>query len=297
MGSFQTRDENHVSCFSRCTPYTWATTEALYLLLLIALSPWNVFFFFLLLLIFTHSGWLPYIFDNLCESIDLIDCLHAQWCLSLCESMDYSCEAPPSKGFPRHCLILVCGRRFLPKSVCFGFWNSQGVLQHKTTLSFLWRYWLRLGAACWCFKVKCPLQHYSPRNLDSVHPCLSWLPDHTGWKLASLSPQHSSSLLTSTHKRTIWNSRGGNLYSLKTKTVYMKSSRLKTVYFTKQSIQIYLHDVEQSQLWYFVVVAKSLTYVVITLCDPMDCSTPDSSDLHCFLEFAQIHVHWVSDAI
>ena len=62
----------------------------------------------------------------------------------------------------------------------------------------------------------------------------------------------------------------------------MKSSRLKTVYFTEQSIQIYLHDVEQSQLWYSVVVAKSLTYVVITLCDPMDCSTPDSSDLHCF---------------
>ena len=206
-----------------------------------------------------------------------------------------SCQAPPSKGFPRHCLILVCGRRFLPKSVCFGFWNSQGVLQHKTTLSFLWRYWLRLGAACWCFKVKCPLQHYSPRNLDSAS-----LPFLAAWPhrlKTCLSPQHSSSLLTSTHKRTIWNSRGGNLYSLKTKTVYMKSSRLKTVYFTKQSIQIYLHDVEQSQLWYFVVVAKSLTYVVITLCDPMDCSTPDSSDLHCLLEFAQIHVHWVSDAI
>lgn len=114
-----------------------------------------------------------------------------------------SCQAPPSKGFPRHCLLLVCGRSFLPESVCFGFWNSQGVLQCKTTLSFLWRYWLRLGVACWCFKVKCPLQHYSPRNLDSVHPCLSWLPDHTGWKLASLSLQHSSSLLTSTCKRII----------------------------------------------------------------------------------------------
>ena len=29
----------------------------------------------------------------------------------------------------------------------------------------------------------------------------------------------------------------------------------------------------------------------------MDCSTPGSSVLHCFLEFVQIHVHWVSDAI
>ena len=29
----------------------------------------------------------------------------------------------------------------------------------------------------------------------------------------------------------------------------------------------------------------------------MDCSTPDSSVLHYLLEFAQIYVHWVSDAI
>ena len=34
-----------------------------------------------------------------------------------------------------------------------------------------------------------------------------------------------------------------------------------------------------------------------TLCDPMDCSTPDFSVLHQLLELTQIHVHWVSDAI
>ena len=34
-----------------------------------------------------------------------------------------------------------------------------------------------------------------------------------------------------------------------------------------------------------------------TLCDPMDCSMPGSSVFHYFLEFAQIHVHWFSDAI
>ena len=34
-----------------------------------------------------------------------------------------------------------------------------------------------------------------------------------------------------------------------------------------------------------------------TLCDPMDFSTSGSSVLHCIPEFAQIHVHWVSDAI
>ena len=34
-----------------------------------------------------------------------------------------------------------------------------------------------------------------------------------------------------------------------------------------------------------------------TLCDPMNCSTPGFPVLHQFLEFAQTHGHWVSDAI
>ena len=34
-----------------------------------------------------------------------------------------------------------------------------------------------------------------------------------------------------------------------------------------------------------------------TLCDPMDCSTPDLPVLHHLLEFAQTHVRWVDDAI
>ena len=41
-----------------------------------------------------------------------------------------------------------------------------------------------------------------------------------------------------------------------------------------------------------VVVAQSLS-----LCDPMDCSMPGSSVLHCLLESTQIHVQRVSDAI
>ena len=40
-------------------------------------------------------------------------------------------------------------------------------------------------------------------------------------------------------------------------------------------------------------VAKSC----LTLCDPMDYSMPGFPVLHCFLEFAQTHVHWVNDAI
>ena len=35
----------------------------------------------------------------------------------------------------------------------------------------------------------------------------------------------------------------------------------------------------------------------LTLCDTMDCSMPGFPVLHYLLEFAQNHVHWVSDAI
>ena len=40
-----------------------------------------------------------------------------------------------------------------------------------------------------------------------------------------------------------------------------------------------------------------VTQSCLTLCDPMDCSTPDFPVLHYLLEFAQTHVHWVNDAI
>ena len=40
-------------------------------------------------------------------------------------------------------------------------------------------------------------------------------------------------------------------------------------------------------------VAKSC----LTLCDPMDCSTPGFPVLHYLPEFAQTHGHWVGDAI
>ena len=44
---------------------------------------------------------------------------------------------------------------------------------------------------------------------------------------------------------------------------------------------------------YYCSVAKSCP----TLCDPMDCSMPGFSALHCLLEFPLTHVHWVGDAI
>ena len=45
----------------------------------------------------------------------------------------------------------------------------------------------------------------------------------------------------------------------------------------------------------FVTVVQSL--LCLTLCDSMDCSMPSFPVLNCLLKFAQIHVHWVSEAI
>ena len=42
---------------------------------------------------------------------------------------------------------------------------------------------------------------------------------------------------------------------------------------------------------------EKVTQSCLTLCDPIDWSTPGFPVLHCLLEIAQIHVHWVKDAI
>ena len=44
-------------------------------------------------------------------------------------------------------------------------------------------------------------------------------------------------------------------------------------------------------------IISSVTQSCPTLCDLMDCSTPGFAVHHQLLELAQIHVHWVSDAI
>ena len=44
-----------------------------------------------------------------------------------------------------------------------------------------------------------------------------------------------------------------------------------------------------------IIIGQLLSHV--RLCNPMDCSMPDSPVLHYLPEFAQIHVHWLGDAI
>ena len=42
---------------------------------------------------------------------------------------------------------------------------------------------------------------------------------------------------------------------------------------------------------------SSVTQLCLTLCDPMECSTPGLPVHHQLTEFIQTHVHWVCDAI
>ena len=56
-----------------------------------------------------------------------------------------------------------------------------------------------------------------------------------------------------------------------------------------------------SMTWYHLYVSLFsgclVAQLCLTLCDPMDCSTPGFPVHHQFPDHAQTHVHWVSDAI
>ena len=54
---------------------------------------------------------------------------------------------------------------------------------------------------------------------------------------------------------------------------------------------------QQSSTWAPGPCCCSVAKSCPALCDFIDCSTPGLPVLHCLLEFAQTHVHWVSDAI
>ena len=76
---------------------------------------------------------------------------------------------------------------------------------------------------------------------------------------------------------------------------------LITVYWKHQldaSVWIFMCMVKSTHiylaiLWHVVVQSPSH----IWLCHPMDCSTPGLSVPHHLTEFAQVHVHWIGDAI
>ena len=67
-----------------------------------------------------------------------------------------------------------------------------------------------------------------------------------------------------------------------------------TLYWTINNLFIKYHI----KYWeFFSEQFSSITQLCPTLCDPKDCSTPGFPVHHQLPELAQIHVHWVSDAI
>ena len=51
------------------------------------------------------------------------------------------------------------------------------------------------------------------------------------------------------------------------------------------------------RFWQLYTVISSVAQSCLTLCDPMDCSTPGLPVHHQLPVFTQTHVHWVGDAI
>ena len=60
---------------------------------------------------------------------------------------------------------------------------------------------------------------------------------------------------------------------------------------------IILQTVSSIDLVIFSFSVSSVTQSCLTLCDPMDWSTPGLPVCHQLLEFTQTYVHWVGDAI
>ena len=75
----------------------------------------------------------------------------------------------------------------------------------------------------------------------------------------------------------------------KPRTVSLRSLQV-LIHFTLLEVEVFQYSVD---MLFLLFIHK----VILTLCDPMDCITPGSPVLHYLPEFAQIHAHWVGDAI
>ena len=106
-----------------------------------------------------------------------------------------------------------------------------------------------------------------------------------GWQIASLTQW---TWIWANSGRWWWTGKPGVLQS----TGLQKVEHNLATEHTQRRVQVTL---DRGQTW--IVVNCLVAQSCLTLCDPMDCSTPGFSSLHYLLEFTQGHVHWVSDAI
>ena len=77
--------------------------------------------------------------------------------------------------------------------------------------------------------------------------------------------------------------------------------RLRKILWEKFEVYIWLDELQQDELnpgvQFSSVHLSSVVQSCLTLCDPMDHSTPGPPVHHQLPEFTQTYVHWVGDAI
>ena len=76
----------------------------------------------------------------------------------------------------------------------------------------------------------------------------------------------------------------------------MTSEVKSTVARVKECVYFYLKYKNFQIMWLICKSSQFITESCPTLCDPMDCSTPDLPVHQQLPEFTQTHVHWVGDA-
>ena len=81
------------------------------------------------------------------------------------------------------------------------------------------------------------------------------------------------------------------------KRIWLLVFERKTEYMTWNLIDSVRKRKEWEENVHGRIQFNSVTQLCPTLCDAMDCSRPGFPVLYYLLEFAQTHVHWISDAI
>ena len=100
-------------------------------------------------------------------------------------------------------------------------------------------------------------------------------------------PSHSNLLL-----------QHGSLVAFRGESIAYNIYYLAPCFFSHNNIENFFpYQFIKSFLILHYSCISSVTQSCPTLCDPMDCSTPDLPVHHQLLEFTQTHVHWVGDAI
>ena len=116
-------------------------------------------------------------------------------------------------------------------------------------------------------------------NYVNIFPTLAWL---QGWAGAGF--QH------------------GFLSSTPSTEYNLQGKKLGICLFIYFGVIYFLTNILDDFLWsskfrYCMIQFSSVAQLCLTLCDPMNCSTPGLLVHHQLPESTQTHVHWVSDAI